>query len=251
MPIGFAAVIMRLESHGEMDAPGDMSLGEVGYFQVTKHFPPKVGLPPASRYDPETNFFLGLLEYQMEAAELHYRFPHLVKLGTVDSWLLSRTAFAIGTYGTIRLIELANPRPGYVYDDVIAYLDRTGGIPLGTQSAGKIWYRVHLSKLTWDMGQATLRGRPGWPTRIPAPPGVSYTIPTKLEPLFEEPVRRRRMPVPVFAGLALAGGLGLAYWLATHVEPTWRGHSLLGRHSRVLEPTHEHYRRGRPLRRRR
>jgi hypothetical protein len=30
------------------------------------------------------------------------------------------------------------------------------------------------------------------------------------------------LPVPVFAGLALLAGLGVAYATAVYIEPTWR-----------------------------
>jgi hypothetical protein len=38
-----------------------------------------------------------------------------------------------------------------------------------------------------------------------------------------------KMPVPVFAGLALAAGLGLAYAMAVYVEPTWRDRPWMSR----------------------
>lgn len=204
VPVGFLAAVIQFESGGKMSSRGDPSLGEVGYFQITSSFPPKVGLPAGSRFDAETNIFLGCLEYQMSAVEMAMAVPQL-QLGTADSWKVARLAFAIGAGGTKKLIQAANPVPGDVFGAIKRYVDRTGGVALGSQSAGKVWFRVHAIDLQWATG-IQIFPLIGWgaPVTIPSPPTGDYTLPAEIA---------RYMPSK-FRGDLLAVGLGALAFLA-------------------------------------
>jgi hypothetical protein len=197
MSAGFLAAIASFESGGKMSSRGDSSLGEVGIFQITRTFPQKVGLPADSRFDEATNIFLGCIEYQMMAVEMWLANPH-IRLGTVDNWKLARLAFAIGAGGTRKL--LANSGAGS-YAELVAYVDRVGGVSLGRQSAGKIWFRVHVIDVLWDIGQLA---KPsfwiGAPVKIPNPPVGPYTLPSS---------RASYLPSPLH-GVLIALGLGSA-----------------------------------------
>lgn len=184
MPAGFAAAIVQWESDGNFAASGDAELGEIGYFQVAKSTPGLFGLPAASRTDPEVNVFLGLLEYQVEAIRMHLANP-LVVLGSADSWKLARLAFAIGSYGARTLITEARPTiPGRVFDAVRAYVDRAGGRAFGSQSAEKVWYRVHTVDLVWRIGNEARTAWPSAPETPPTPKGMAFSIPAQYRPFF-------------------------------------------------------------------
>jgi hypothetical protein len=182
-PVGYAAAAIQWESNGQMSAVGDASLGEIGFFQITSTFPSQVGIPAEARYKPEMNVFLGLLEYQLEAIRMHLAEPKL-RLGSVDAWKMARFAFAIGSYGARTVMKDAAPRNSDVWDAVVRHVDRTGGRAFGSQSAEKVWYRVHTTDLVWDIGQRAVPSRSGLPRLPPQPPGYTYRVPASLAPYF-------------------------------------------------------------------
>jgi hypothetical protein len=188
MPLGFLAAIVQFESGGKADAGGDAGLGEHGYLQVAASTAETFGLPPAIRFQPEANIFLGALEYQLEAVKMHLALPSAVRLGTADSWKLARLAFAVGSPGTRKILTAGvSPTSSQPWEDLLDYLDRVGGVALGSQEPGKVWYRAHAVDVLWGIGEAVAPTSPGPPTRIPAPAGVSYTLPTSAAPYFSEP----------------------------------------------------------------
>lgn len=201
MPAGVLATIAQLESGGSMDSAGDASLGEVGYFQITSSFPSSIGVDPAKRYDPETNVFLGGVEYQIEAVRMANAWP-AVTLGTLDSWKLARLAFAIGGPGTKKLLAAARPAfAGQAFAGVKAWADATGAMALGSQSAGKVWYRIHLTELIFQAGMFVAPAFFSDPTRVPAPAGISYRFPNDVANYFHAS--------PLRAMVALAAGTAL------------------------------------------
>lgn len=186
MPVGFLAAIASFESGGKMSSRGDSSLGEVGIFQITSSFPGKVGLPAASRFEEEVNVFLGCLEYQMMAVEMWKANPRISR-GTVDNWKLARLAFAIGAGGTRTLLARSGANS---YGELTDYVNRTGGTSLGKQSASKVWFRVNIINVLWDIGklvQAPLFV--GMPQQVPAPPGRSYKLPSSVSPYLPNPLQ--------------------------------------------------------------
>ena len=212
MPVGAFAAIMQMESDGKMGAPGDVSLGEVGFFQVTSSFPPKVGLPAASRYDPETNVFLGGLEYQVEAAKAAKQWP-IVQKGSADQWKLARLSFAIGWGGTrdfvSRALAATSASSGSPYERVKAYANQTGGIAYGSQSAAKVWFRVHVVDYNFMVGQKIEPGGYGPPQLTPPPAAYpAYTFPPDLLPFTGKP------GPPI--GILLLAGAAAAYLLARY-----------------------------------
>jgi hypothetical protein len=208
MPAGFAAASIQWESDGIATTVGDPSLGEYGYFQVTSEFPTTIGLPSSSRTDPETNVFLGLMDYQMAAARIAAANP-AVRLGTSDAWKLARLSFAIGAGGTQALLANAakwrKPSFGDVYSNVRDFVDAGGAQAAGSQPADLVWYRVHTVDLVWDIGQAALPFQSwGAPTIVPNPPPGPYVIPMALAGYFSKPIPA----VLFFAAL----GLGAILW---------------------------------------
>lgn len=196
MPVGFLAAIASFESGGKMSSRGDSSLGEVGIFQITRSFPPKVGLSAEARFNEEANVFLGCLEYQMMAVEMWLAQPS-ISMGTPDSWKLARLAFAIGAGGTRTLLRKSGARS---YQELVEYVDNQGGVSLGRQSASKVWFRVHVIDVLWRVGQLA---RPalwvGAPVKIPNSPAGPYTLPSSIA---------RHMPSPI-RGPLVALGLGI------------------------------------------
>lgn len=184
VPAGFLAAIASFESGGKMTSTGDAQLGEVGIFQITRSFPPKVGLPAESRRDEETNIFLGCLEYQIMAVRMFLAAPK-ISLGTSDNWKLARLAFSVGEAGTRKLLSQSRARS---WRELKNYVDRVGGVPLGRQTAGKVWFRVHVIDVLWDIGQ---RVRPsfyiGAPVKIPNPPAGPYTLPSDVARYMPSP----------------------------------------------------------------
>lgn len=178
MPAGFMAAIAQWESGGKMNSVGDAQLGEVGFFQVAKTTPSKFGLRPEIRRIPEGNTFVAGLEYNTEAKRLALRYPSYVKDGTKDQWMLARLVFAIGRAGTYKLIDAALNKnliqPGAVYNGVQALVE-TNSMPLGTQSAEKVWYRVNAVPLQWAVGNTISTAWSGFPSRVPA--FVQYSLP--------------------------------------------------------------------------
>jgi hypothetical protein len=204
MPAGFMAAIASFESGGKMSSTGDSTLGEVGIFQITKSFPGKVGLPADSRFNEEVNVFLGGIEYQIMAVEMHLANPR-IRLGTPDNWKLARLAFAIGAPGTKKLLEQSGASS---WPELVRWVDAQGGVALGRQSAGKVWFRVHVIDVLWQIG---LRVKPiihaQAPVRVPNSPAGAYTLPEQVEPY-----------IPSHA-LATVGAFGLVgvVWAARKV----------------------------------
>ena len=209
MPRGFAAAAVQWESDGIATTVGDPSLGEYGYYQVTAEFPPTIGLPASTRMDPETNVFLGLLDYQIAAARLAAA-NKSIALGTADSWKLARLSFAIGYGGTQSLVAAAcawrSPAYGRVYDTVVAYVDAGNAVVAGSQSADLVWYRVHTVQVVWDIGQRAFPFQTvGPPTIVPSPPTGIYALPAAVASSFSRPLST--------AVALLAAGIGiLAIW---------------------------------------
>jgi len=185
MPVGALAAIAEIESGGRMDAPGDESLGEAGYFQITSTFPTSVGVDPAVRLTPEGNVFLAGLEYQIEAVRMS-RASSAVMLGTMDSWKLARLAFAVGSAGTRKLLAAARPSiAGQAFAGVVAWADATGAVSLSSgQPAGKVWYRIKMTELAFRAGALAAPPFFGAPEKIPAPRGVTYRFPADVAGYF-------------------------------------------------------------------
>lgn len=209
IPAGFIASAILHESGGNFGAPGDASLGELGYLQVASYVPPLFGYDPSARADPESNIAIGVLEYELEAAYWARDYPQ-VALGTDDSWKLARLSFAVGRGGSRQLAALAAANGGLtdgdVYHDIYRTVLATGGIPLGSQSADKVRQRVIDIDRQWAIGQAVSAGVSGPPMRIPDPPAGPYTIPLDAAPFFVE-------PIPATMLLLLLAGGGLLYYL--------------------------------------
>jgi len=209
VPAGFIASAILHESGGNFNAPGDPSLGEVGFLQVAAYVPALFGYDPSARLDPESNIAIGVLEYELEAVLWMLSFPEAI-LGTADSWKLARLAFAVGRGGSHQLASLAQQSLGHltvgdVYHDIVRWVVASGGVPLGSQSAAKVVSRVVDIDRQWAIGQAVSAGLPGPPMIIPDPPAGPYTIPAEAAPYFSE-------PFPVTVVLAI-GGLVLGYLL--------------------------------------
>lgn len=208
IPAGFIASAILHESGGNFGAPGDASLGEIGYLQVAAYVPPLFGYPPEARADPESNIAIGVLEYELEAVLWSLAYPE-VSLGTADSWKLARLAFAVGRGGSHQLADMARAAGGLddgaVYNSIVRFILANGGVPLGSQSADKVAQRVIDIDRQWAIGQAVAGGMPGPPMIIPDPPAGPYTLPPEVAPYFVE-------PLPVVA-LLLLGGAGLLAYL--------------------------------------
>jgi hypothetical protein len=184
MPPGFMAAIAEFESGGKMSSTGDSTLGEVGIFQITRTFPSKVGLPAESRHQEENNVFFGGIEYQIMAAEMFLANPR-IPMGTPDNWKLARLAFAVGKGGTKKLLEQSGANS---WAELIRYIDKTGGISLGRQSAGKVWFRVHVIDVLWTVGMQVRRPIIiETPVRVPNPPAGPYTLPDHVAGLIPSP----------------------------------------------------------------
>lgn len=206
MPAGFMSLIMMWESDGKPGTVGDASLGEYGLYQIAAYIPPLFGLPADSRYNPEVNVFLAGLEYQYEAARWKAKFPNHVSLGGGDAWKLARLSFSVGAGGAWGLaanaINAGYVSSGDVYAGIVRYVDATGGIPLGSQSKEKVWFRTKSIAIQWEIGQQAggLLDWAGPPTRIQAPPGYSYTIPKAVQPYFAS-----SFPYLLFGAVGLGG----------------------------------------------
>lgn len=210
MPAGWMASIMLHESGGNFAAPGDPSLGEVGYYQIAAYVPPMFGLDAEARNDPESNVAIASLEYALEAAYWKASFPDAVQLGTGDSWRLARLAFAVGRAGSHQLAQLAlqafgSLTSGDVYGDIVRLVSAGGSVPLGSQSASKVAARVIDIGRQWNIGQDAGGGSIGPPTLIPSPPAGDYIIPADAADYFVE-------PIPSIAFVIL-GGLAVLYYL--------------------------------------
>lgn len=195
MPAGMAAAIMYWESNGQPGTVGDQNLGEYGLYQIAAYLPGTLGMPADSRYDPETNVFLGMMEYALDVAKWKAMFPTLVDLGSADSWKLARLSFAIGFGGSTGLAKKAiaagyATRAGDLYGAIRRYVEANGAGAAGTQSAELVWFRVLTVESQWAIGQQVggmLESWPGPPTLVPAPPTGGYSIPTQYLPYFSRP----------------------------------------------------------------
>lgn len=210
LPAGMIAAVIQHESGGNPNATGDASLGEAGLMQIEASFPAKVGLPASSRFDPETNVFLGSLELQLRAVEmLPYATP-----GTSDSYKLARLGFAIGSAGTRKVIDAATGgKPslyrGQVFDRVRSWANATGAIAVSSgQDAAKVRARINAVQDQWNIGQV-INGSYGAPERIPAPSGLRYTVPASAA---------RYLVSPVAGKLLALGVVGLVVFLATRKD---------------------------------
>jgi len=200
MPGGFAAAIMAIESNGIPTTVGDTVLGEYGLFQVAADIPKVFGFPAEARLSAENNIFFGMMEYQTEVIKWKLAFPHLIDMGSADAWKLARLAFAIGGTARTKLAVLAAPQvPGKVYDAIVNYVDKYGGIALGSQSADKIWYRVKMVQHHWDIGQAVQPDLPNVPMLVPDPPAGKYQIKPLWAAQFVKPA-----PIGFLAAIAAA-----------------------------------------------
>jgi hypothetical protein len=200
MPVGFLAAIAQWESGGKMSSRGDPALGEVGIFQITSSFPREIGWPPDSRYEKEYNVFLGCLEYQIEAVQMFLASG--IALGSEDNWKLARLAFAVGSPGTRRLLRASGAT---TYRQLLGYLDRTGGVALGKQSAGLVWFRAHSVNILWEIGKQVRAPFPSAPVQIPAPPGTSYQLPGDLNRYLIPRWTQILIAATVFGGALLIG----------------------------------------------
>jgi hypothetical protein len=209
LPAGILAAVMELESGGNPTAVGDPSLGEYGFYQVTKYTPTEVGLPAEARFDPETNVFLGSLNYQEEACRMAAHYPSLVVKGSEDQWKLARLAFAIGAGGARTLVANAvasgKVSRGRVFAGIRAMVDGGGSVAVSaSQSADKVWYRVHIVDYNFMVGQKVAFGLFGPPQVIPAPPKYPrYTFPKDLAPYTGRPNASGLVTVAALAALAV------------------------------------------------
>lgn len=205
LPAGVLAAFITHESNGQFNAPGDASLGEVGYLQVAAYVPPLFGYDADARLDPESNIAIGVLEYGLEAVLWSIEVPE-VNLGSSDSWKLARLSFAVGRAGSRQLAQLAAATIGLiagdVYGSIVRYVLASGGVPLGSQSAAKVAQRVLDISRQWDIGQAVRPGLAGPPVRIPAPPAGPYTLPALAEPFFVNPISGTMLIIAGMAALA-------------------------------------------------
>lgn len=205
IPSGFVAAAIQHESDGNFAAPGDPTLGEVGYLQVASYVPPLFGYDASAAADPESNIAIGVLEYEMEAVYWSFAFPEAT-LGTADIWKLARLAFAVGRSGSHSLATAAQANGGLtsgdVYHDIVRYITATGGMPLGSQPASKVAARVVDIDRQWAIGQAVSSGLPGPPMIIPDPPAGPYTLPTDVADYFVSPLSATTILVGAAAVLA-------------------------------------------------
>lgn len=210
MPVGFLASIIKHESGGRQDSRGDPVLGEVGIFQIENSFPDKIGVSRDLRYDAETNVWMGCLEYQIRAVEMFLHFPHLIVLGTEDSWKLARSSFAIGAGGTKTLIKNATEgRLTYRNSSFAAirrYVNQTGGLSLGSQSAGKVQARVNAIDEQWANGVKVAGSFYGAPEKVPGPNRIAYSLPASVAPYLASPFKQ----IAAAIGLVAVTGATLA-----------------------------------------
>ncbi len=208
IPAGFLAAAITHESGGNFSAPGDASLGELGFLQIAAYVPPLFGYPAEARADPESNIAIGSLEYALEAVLWSLEVPQ-VMLGTPDSWKLARLTFAVGRAGSRQLAALASNAlggltTGDVYGDIVRYVTANGGVALGSQNADKVASRVLNIERQWAIGQAVAEGASGPPMKIPDPPAGPYVLPAAVAPYFVAPIP---------ATILLLAGAGLLTYL--------------------------------------
>lgn len=208
MTAAWLASIMLHESGGNFNAPGDASLGELGYYQIAAYVPPLFGYDASARADPESNVAIAVLEYSLEAALWKLRYPDYVVLGSKDSWKLARLTFAVGRAGSYALADQAIAHgyttAGDLYHSIVADVLANGAPVLGSQSSAKVIARVVDIDRQWAISEALGGGMVGPPTMIPDPPAGPYAIPANVVAYFST-------PIPVIVWLIGAGAVGLAY----------------------------------------
>lgn len=176
------AAIVATESGGRM-VEGDAQLGEYGFFQVAEYIEDEFGVPSGTRKSVEGNIFLGALEYNVEAARLANKYPHLIRVGTWDQWIMAKMVFSLGRAGTDAVMANANGwrplMPGNVYAGVRAWANSTGAMPVGRSAADKVAYRIaFMHDVTY--AAAKLAGASSWasaPALPPSMPGTAYRVP--------------------------------------------------------------------------
>lgn len=207
LPKGLAAAHVYFETGGDLANEGDPGLGEYGPMSVTASFPPSIGMPADSRYNPEVNIFLGCTEAQVNAIKLSVAIPE-VELGTSDSWKLAHLAFVIGFGGTVSNVKAARDagyiHAGKVYSGLCDWVRARGGsgITAGSQEPAKVGYRILVVQVRWDVGQAVVADPGNVPRLPPDPPGYHYQIPFGLQPFFHLASRSSILP---WIALAFAG----------------------------------------------
>lgn len=207
LPRGALAAFVYWESNGQPGTVGDPSLGEIGLLQVAAYVPEIFGMPASVRTTPEGNVFVGALEYQYEHALFKKQFGGYVT-SELDGWKLARLAFSVGRSGSWTLASSAI-NAGYasgrsLYDAISAWVDATGAMPLGSQSAAQVWFRVKSIAIQFHIAQAVggFFDFAGAPEAIPAPAGITYTIPAAARPYFGS-----GFPWKLFGAVAGAGYL--------------------------------------------
>ncbi len=195
IPREWAAAVMRTESDGNFAAPGDPSLGEVGFYQVAAYVPGTFGMPAEVRLTPEGNVFAGLLEYQLDMVKWKVEYPDYVDLASPDAAKLARLSFSVG-WGGARALANAAIAGGYasrgnLYGGIRNATTANGGMALGSQSPDQVWFRVLSIDPQWavaDAASPTGTVRVGPPTHIPSPPGFgAYKIALPYALFFQKP----------------------------------------------------------------
>lgn len=185
-PAGFLAEIMRIESGGNFNSPGDPSIGEVGYFQVATKgsdpTPQRFGVDTTVAFTPEGNVFLGCLEYQDEAQRIQLLFPDLIGNGSADQWMFARTIFAVGRYGTVGHMNRA-VAAGAIGSDT-PYTDYVNWCSAGNWTLSQAWLQSRVIDVLnqWIVGQTIDPTAPDAPQRIPA--FTPYSFPADTEPFI-------------------------------------------------------------------
>lgn len=178
--------MVAAESGGRMVSSSDSTLAEHGFFQVAANTEKEFGVPSGTRFNPEYNTWLGLLELNAESKRLLIKYPALVQDATWDMWFLARLCFSIGRGGTYSCIDRARQAgyvaPGAVYFGVKRWANDTGAVPLGSQSASTVLRRINLIyDELYPVGQNVSPGFPGPAVLPPVPQGINMSLPKALD----------------------------------------------------------------------
>lgn len=213
-PRGFAGVVIVHESGGLFSAPGDPTLGEVGFFQVAAYVPVMFGLPVEAIQDPETNVAVGLAEYQYESVLWNQFSGGLSSLGSADSYRLARLTFAIGRGGARALAMAAGMRtPDDIYGDIARHVSANGAPAMGGVSGAKVAQRTLDIANQWNSAELVQGGNtPGPPLFPPDPPAGPIVIPADAIGAFSQ-------PLSIDLNTVL---LGAAAGLAAYLFSRWR-----------------------------
>jgi hypothetical protein len=174
MPIGLFATIPCIESGWKMSSPGDVGLGEYGWYQIAAGTPKLFGLDPELRKDKAWNMFFAGAEYNLYAAKWLARHP---SISDDTAWKLARLSFAIGDPGSKKLVAeaFAASEGAPDYESVLAYVDAGHAMKLGSQSAVKVAYRCHVVDFNWRLGKLAAPDEvSGAPVKVPTPDGRAY-----------------------------------------------------------------------------